>query len=94
MKWNAVFVLLAIAVGILVPPSLPIMIAHGGQASIGVLDVCHNATPALSSNGEMPCVNECPCRLLHLEPGRMHGMVKSPCKPVLIAFQEELPPKV
>jgi hypothetical protein len=94
MKWHAVMVLLAIAVGILVPPTLPMMIAHGGQASIGVLDVCHNTAPALSSNGEMPCVSEYPCRLLSLEPSRIHGLVNSPCKPVVIAFQDELPPKV
>jgi hypothetical protein len=93
MKWNAVLVLLAIAVGIIVPPSLPMIIAHGGQASIGVLDVCHSATPALSSNGEMPCVSECPCRLLSLEQGRIPGMINPPCKPVVIAFQDELPPK-
>lgn len=87
-------VLLAIAVGILVPPSLPMMIAHGGQASIGVLDVCHSAAPALSSNGDMPCVSACPCRLLSLEQSRIDGMVNTPCKPVFIAFQDELPPKV
>jgi hypothetical protein len=56
MKWNAVIVLVAILIGIVVPPSLPLIIAIGEQASLGELDVCHSATPALSSNGEMPCV--------------------------------------
>lgn len=93
MKLHAVIVLLAVAVGILAPPSLPMMLTHDGQTSIGVLDVCHSKTPALSSNGEMPCVSECPCRLLSLEQRRISGMINPPCKPVLIAFQDELPPK-
>lgn len=93
MKLPAIIILLAIALGILAPPSLPLMLTHDGQASIGVLDVCHSATPALSSNGEMPCVSECPCRLLALEQSRVPGMVNPRCKPVVIAFQDELPPK-
>jgi hypothetical protein len=94
MKWNAVIVLLAIALGIFAPPSLPAMIAHGGQASIGILDVCHSAAPALSSNGEMPCVSECPRGLLSLEQSRTYGLIPPSCKPVVIAFQEEIPPEI
>lgn len=93
MKRQAIIVLLAIALGIIGPPSLPMMLAQGGQMSIGVLDVCHPATPALSSNGDMPCVNGCTCRLFPLEPIRVDGIVNTFCKPVFIAFQDELPPK-
>ncbi len=60
MKWQAVIVLLAIALTIFAPPALPLMIAQGGQAQIGTLDVCHSAAPALSANGEMPCLNSLP----------------------------------
>jgi hypothetical protein len=56
MKWNAVIILFAILIGVVVPPSLPLITAAGVQASLGELDVCHSAAPALSSNGEMPCV--------------------------------------
>lgn len=27
---------------------------------LGTLDVCRSASPALSSNGSMPCMSECP----------------------------------
>jgi len=63
MRWLSVVVIIAIALSVVVPPALTITLAQGGQpAAIGVLDVCHSATPALSSNGEMPCMNECPCK--------------------------------
>lgn len=57
MKWNAVIVLFAILISVVVPPSLTLITATGTQASLGELDVCHSAAPALSSNGEMPCVH-------------------------------------
>ncbi len=56
MKWQAVIVLLAIALTILVPPALPQTSAQGRPAQIGTLDVCHAATPALAANSEMPCI--------------------------------------
>ena len=69
------------------------MVASGGLAEIGTLDVCHSATPALSSNGDMPCINEC----LHLP--LPQGLIKISAvavlrlKPFSIAFQDERPPK-
>ncbi len=93
MKWQTVIVLLAIALSIVVPPSFPLATANDERTSIGTLDVCHSATPALSSNGEMPVMTECPCRLL---PSAFHDIldIMDPiCKPVLIVFQDEIPPK-
>jgi hypothetical protein len=63
MKWNVAIVLFVILIGIVVPPSLPLITATGVQASLGELDVCHSAAPALSSNGEMPCVHINPSKL-------------------------------
>lgn len=63
MKWKSVLILLSIALSIVLPPSFPLLSDHGATAAIGTLDVCHSAMPALSSNGDMPCVNECACRL-------------------------------
>jgi hypothetical protein len=94
MRWQAVIVLLAIALSIVVPPSLPLMIGQGGQASIGTLDVCHSSLPALASNGNMPCVSECPCRPLPLAQKKVSEIANPPFKPLLIAFQDERPPKV
>jgi hypothetical protein len=92
MRWRAVIVLLAITFSIIVPPSLTLA-GHGGQAAIGTLDVCHSAIPALSSNGEMPCLNECSNSLLPLALQEVIHIVSLPDKPVFIAFQDERPPK-
>lgn len=61
MRWQALIVLIAIIVSTVSPPFLPQIFAKEGKSMIGILNVCHSATPALSSNGDMPCVNECTC---------------------------------
>ena len=86
-------VLLAVALSIIVPPSLSLTIADGGHSMIGTLDVCHSATPALSSNGDMPCVNECPCNFFPFAQHAVSEIVSPPSKPLFIAFQDERPPK-
>lgn len=94
MKWKALIVLLAIALSIVAPPSLPFLFDHGAIEAIETLDVCHSAIPALSSNGEMPWVNAAtaadllPSTLLEIS-----QIVNSPCKPCFIAYQDERPPK-
>jgi hypothetical protein len=94
MKLQAVIVLLAIAFGVAVPPALPMMTVGGGEAEIGILDLCHAGTPAISANGDMPCMNECPCLPLLLSQNRAFIIPAPPCKPLLIAFQDERPPKI
>lgn len=93
MRWKAVIVLLAVVIGIVVPPSLPLMTAHEVQASIGTLDVCHKAAPALFSQGDMPCVNECPCHPLPLGSITVPDAVSSSFKPLLLTHQDERPPQ-
>jgi hypothetical protein len=93
MKWKAVIVLLAIALSIVVPPSLPFLSDHGAMAAIGTLDVCHSAIPALSSNGDMPCVNECFCRPLPVGQYTIAEPVNPLLKPSAISFQDERPPR-
>jgi hypothetical protein len=94
MRVQTIIILLAIALSIVVPPSLPFAISHGGQSSIGTLDVCHSATPALSSNGDMQCINECPCGPLPLALENVAEITPPTCKPFFIAFQDERPPKL
>jgi hypothetical protein len=69
------------------------VIVNDGQSFLGNLDVCHAATPALSSNGEMPCVNEAPCRIcLPGYAGIVH-IDNHLIQPFLIVLQDEHPPK-
>jgi hypothetical protein len=67
MKWQALIALLAIALSIIAPPSLPFLSDHGATTAIGALDICHSATAALSANGDMPCINEYYGHPSHLE---------------------------
>lgn len=62
MRWQAVIVLIAAVFSIVAPPTLPLIAAKGGESVIGTLNICHSATPSLSSNGQMPCVNVSPRR--------------------------------
>ena len=93
MRWKALIVLLAITLSIIVPPALPNMVASGGLAEIGTLDVCHSATPALSSNGDMLGIT------VGMNPPLPQGIIKISSvavlrfKPFCIAFQDERPPK-
>jgi hypothetical protein len=93
MKWKAILVLLAIVLSFIVPPSLPFMADRGALAEIGTLDVCHSATPALSTNGEMPCVNVSALSPLPLAQNQVPEIVNPRLKPFLIASQDERPPK-
>ncbi len=93
MKWQAIIVLAAIALSIVIPPSLPLVTENGAQASIGTLDICHSAIPALSSSGEMPCVGECPCLPSPLSRTEILHTADLSFKPFLIPFQDERPPK-
>jgi hypothetical protein len=93
MKWQALIVLLAIALSIAVPPSLPFLSDRGAMAAIGTLDVCHSATPALFSSGDMPCMSECAGLPLPLTRNNAAEIADSPFQPFSLAFQDERPPK-
>jgi hypothetical protein len=93
MKWQAVIVLLAIALTIVMPPSFSFSCGHAGHAMIGTLDICHSATPALSSSGNMPYMQQCPCHPLPLVLQETSEIVNPLFKPFITAFQDERPPK-
>ena len=61
MRWQSLILLMAIAVSAVASPTLPPTIAYDRESMIGVLNVCHSVTLALSSNGDMPYVKERPC---------------------------------
>lgn len=58
MKWVTTILLVVLAFTVLAPVTpLSLIIDRQEQPLLGNLDVCNSAAPALSSNGEMPCVN-------------------------------------
>ncbi len=93
MKWQAVIVLLALVFSIAVPTSFCVPGDHGNQSIIGNLDVCHPSVPAVSANGGMPCVHQCPCDYMHFVQVKIAKVVHPRFKPLSIAFQDERPPK-
>jgi hypothetical protein len=93
MKWQAIIILLAIALSIVVPSSLPFLSDQGAMAAIGTLDICHSSTPALSSTGDMPCISGSSCNPLPLALEDTIKIVPLLSKPYFIANQDERPPK-
>ena len=93
MRWQAVIILLAIALSIAGPPAMPIMISEGSHTTIGTLDVCHSSTPALSTDGDMPCISECLCRPFPPSQNEVVEVINPRFKPFFIALQDERPPK-
>ena len=93
MKWQVVIVLLSIALTIAAPPSISLTCGHAGHTIISTLDICHSTTPALSSSGNMLCIQEHnyhPFFLFLQETSKIEDPL---FKPVIITFQDEHPPK-
>jgi len=93
MKFAAGVILVVVSFGIVVPPSLPLLIDHQGESSIGVLDVCNAGTPALSAGGEMPCMSQ---GAMSIAPTLFHysSIQASPVAPPFVSFLvDEHPPQ-
>ena len=57
MKPTAYLLLIVLAFTVVAPMTSFTFIGRSdGGTFLGELDVCHSAAPALSANGEMPCV--------------------------------------
>jgi hypothetical protein len=93
MKWKSIIVLLATLLSIVTVPFSPLIFMDDGQPAIGVLDVCHSGTPALASNGDMPCLNECSFKPMPLVQDTIAAILYPLFKPLLLAFQDERPPE-
>jgi hypothetical protein len=93
MKWKILLVLFAFVLSVTTPPSLPWLADNGQEAAIGTLDLCHAGSPAVTGNGDMPCIQECPCHPLPLVMISVSELPHTSFEPLLIAFQDERPPQ-
>jgi hypothetical protein len=59
MKWWASVLLIILGWTILLP-SAPahVFLEQPGHEVLSDVDVCHSAAPAVSTSGDMPCINE------------------------------------
>ena len=92
---SVTFILLIVLTFTVLAPatSFTLIVVNDGRSFLGMLDVCHSAAPALSSNGEMPCVSACPCSsvpMFHLA-----SIAPSPqiFTELLLASRNEQPPR-
>lgn len=89
------FILLVVlAFTVLAPVTLfTFVTVSDGSSSLGTLDVCHSAAPALSSNGEMPAIGLAPFSA----PPSLFVSFSEPVQPVLteliLTRSSEHPPR-
>lgn len=93
MKGRALVILIALAVSVVVPLSVTPSPAGNGTFLI-MLDICDAANPALSANSTMPGIHECPCTILPAGFVGFTHVVDVMFHPLLIAAQEEHPPRI
>lgn len=62
MKSLSVLLLVVLLITALAPTvALTFSVTTEGAPVLGMLDVCHQANPAVSSSGLMPFIHQCPC---------------------------------
>jgi len=93
MRFLASLLLVAVLIGLVVPPTLSVTLAGGGAVEVGLLDVCHQAAPALAANGDMPCINESPCMLSPTLFVIAFTYIDPVSIPLLIPSQNDRPPQ-
>ena len=92
MKWQTLIVVIAIAFSALSPLSVHLTIEYG-QTSIGTFDICHAGSLAVSTNLDLPCFIENPYVPRPLLSPERAEIPSTDCKHLIIAFQDERPPK-
>ena len=92
---SVTFILLAVlVVTIFTPMTLFTPIAvNDGRSFLGNLDVCHSATPALSSNGEMPCVTASICIAAPLLTESTNDSLHNVILELILSSRNEQPPQ-
>jgi len=93
MRFLSLILLILLLVGIMVPPSFGIMLSRDGDSALGVLDICHSSEPALSSDGEMPCINATSCSHTTTQSVSTIEPYRPLFSQLLISSQNEQPPK-
>jgi hypothetical protein len=94
MKSVTFILLIVLSFTVLAPvTSFTFMAVNDGRSFLGTLDVCHSAAPALSSNGEMPCVGLAPFSA----PPALSVFFTEPVQPVftelILTTSSEHPPR-
>jgi hypothetical protein len=94
MKWVSVILLIVLTFTVLTPMTLFTFTIMNDEGSfLGNLDVCHAATPALSSNGEMPCVTASICIATPLLTESTNYSLQKDFLELILSSRNEQPPR-
>lgn len=94
MKQVTYILLVVIAFTVFVPMTLfTLTILNDGGSFLGNLDVCHSAAPALSSNGEMPCVTASICIAAPLLTDSTNDPLQKVFLELMLSSRNEQPPR-
>ncbi len=92
MRMISILILIAFAFMALSPTAVLCLQSGPDDESIGMLNVCHKSISGV--NPDLPCISECSCLPLPLTRNELNEIANPSFKHLLIAFQEERPPKV
>jgi hypothetical protein len=93
MKAGALLVLIALAVLIVAPVTVTLSPVSRGTVIIA-MDICNTVNPALSSNFSMPWIHECQHTILPAGFVGFNHLADVTFRTLLIAEQEEHPPRI
>ena len=85
--------LLVFAIGAFVPFSLPVPADHDASPMLQTLDVCSSGVPALSTNGEMPCISLYKYNPLPPMSGQSERPVPEALTELILSSRNERPPR-
>ena len=94
MRWQALIVILALALSIIGPPSIFPEPGYLNQGKFEYFGIERSANPVLSLCMDMPCLNQYPCRLLPLLLNNVSELVSPLLLSSLFSYQDERPPTI
>ena len=92
MRWQALIIILAFALSIVGPPSLLPEPGYIDQGAFEYFGIERSVNPVLSLCGDMPCLNQCPCKPLPLSLNNASKVVRPLFISFILAYQDERPP--
>ena len=93
MKTASILILLAFAIAVIIPNVTILDVTNNNQPAILTLDVCSPLNSATTANADMPSLYECMYSLTPLASTSFYTTVNSVFNPLIIAFQEDRPPR-
>lgn len=94
MRTGSILILLAFVISAIIPNVTILDVTNNNQPATFTLDVCSPLNSAATANADMPSLHECMCSLTPLASTNFYTTVNSVFNPLIIAFQEDRPPRV